>query len=172
MADQYPEVFRFTASVFPSKEDHVVTAPYNSLFALYELQKHADCVFPIDNEALLKICNQIENPNKLKAPKKEESLIKGSKLNEPGIEKKKSKPFDKMNTIIAHLLSNLTCSMRFDGVLNLDLNEITMNLVPYPELHFLTSSIVPLYSLSDTNLQPRKYNKYQNMKIITFFFLK
>ena len=64
-------------------------------------------------------------------------------------------------SIIAHLLSNLTCSMRFDGVLNLDLNEITMNLVPYPELHLLTSSIVPLYSLSDTNLQPRKYYKYQ-----------
>jgi len=49
-------------------------------------------------------------------------------------------------------------SMRFEGILNLDLNEITMNLVPYPELHFLMSSIVPLYSLCDTKLQPRKYH--------------
>lgn len=155
LSDNYPDVFRFTASVFPSKEDHVVTAPYNSLFALYELQKNADCVFPIDNEALLKICAQIDNPSKGKIQKEE--MTKGSKISEPGVENKKSKPFDKMNTIIAHLLSNLTCSMRFEGVLNLDLNEITMNLVPFPELHFLISSIVPLYSLCDTNLQPRKY---------------
>ena len=76
--------------------------------------------------------------------------IKGSKLNETGVETKKSKPFDKMNNIIAHLLSNLTCSMRFEGSLNVDLNEITMNLVPFPKLHFLISSIAPLYSLADT----------------------
>ena len=54
-----------------------------------------------------------------------------------------------MNNIIAHLLSNLTCSMRFEGALNVDLNEITMNLVPYPKLHFLLSSIAPLYSLAN-----------------------
>ena len=42
--------------------------------------------------------------------------------------------------------------MRFEGVLNVDLNEITMNLVPYPDLHFLISSIAPLYSLADSNL--------------------
>jgi len=57
-----------------------------------------------------------------------------------------------MNNIIAHLLSNITCSMRFDGILNVDLNEITMNLVPYPDLHFLLSSMAPLYSLSDAKL--------------------
>ena len=39
--------------------------------------------------------------------------------------------------------------MRFEGALNVDLNEITMNLVPYPKLHFLLSSIAPLYSLSN-----------------------
>lgn len=37
--------------------------------------------------------------------------------------------------------------MRFPGKLNLDLNEITSNLVPFPQLHFLTSSISPLHSL-------------------------
>jgi len=39
--------------------------------------------------------------------------------------------------------------MRFEGALNVDLNEITMNLVPYPKLHFLLSSIAPLYSLAN-----------------------
>ena len=87
------------------------------MFALYELQKNADCVFPIDNEALLNICKQIENPYKGKIPLKNDprdmeenknNVIKGSKLTEPGVEQKRSKPFDKMNTIIAHLFSNLT----------------------------------------------------------------
>lgn len=54
-----------------------------------------------------------------------------------------------MNNIVAHLLSNLTCSMRFEGNLNVDLNEITTNLVPYPGLKFLMSSIAPLYSLNN-----------------------
>jgi tubulin epsilon len=57
-----------------------------------------------------------------------------------------------MNNIIAHLLSNITCSMRFEGTLNVDLNEITMNLVPYPDLHFLISAMAPLYSLSDSKM--------------------
>jgi tubulin epsilon len=61
-----------------------------------------------------------------------------------------------MNNIIANLLSGITCSMRFEGTLNVDLNEITMNLVPFPELHFLISSLAPLYSLLDPRLQPRR----------------
>lgn len=61
-----------------------------------------------------------------------------------------------MNSLIAHLLSHITCSMRFEGALNVDLNEITMNLVPFPDLHFLISSMAPLYSLLDSKLQPRR----------------
>jgi len=62
-----------------------------------------------------------------------------------------------MLCFLINFISIFSSSMRFEGILNLDLNEITMNLVPYPELHFLMSSIVPLYSLSDTKLQPRKF---------------
>ena len=50
--------------------------------------------------------------------------------------------------------------MRFEGTLNVDLNEITMNLVPYPKLHFLVPGLAPLYSLADMKLQPRSYHKY------------
>lgn len=49
--------------------------------------------------------------------------------------------------------------MRFEGDLNVDLNEITMNLVPFPRMHFLLSSLAPLYSIiqpgDPKNLQPR-----------------
>ena len=37
--------------------------------------------------------------------------------------------------------------MRFEGSLNVDLNEITMNLVPYPRMHYLLSSLSPFASL-------------------------
>ncbi|KAH8959182.1 hypothetical protein BDL97_06G066700 [Sphagnum fallax] len=56
---------------------------------------------------------------------------------------KGDKPFDSMNGIAANLLLHLTSSMRFEGSLNVDLNEITTNLVPYPKLHFLVSSMAP-----------------------------
>mmetsp|Transcript_86281 Transcript_86281/g.230429 ORF Transcript_86281/g.230429 Transcript_86281/m.230429 type:complete len:232 (+) Transcript_86281:808-1503(+) len=49
-----------------------------------------------------------------------------------------------MNELAAQMLSHLTASMRFEGSLNVDLNEVTMNLVPFPRLKFLLSSIAPL----------------------------
>jgi tubulin epsilon len=54
-----------------------------------------------------------------------------------GVNKNKKEHFKEMNGIIANLLSNLTSSMRFEGTLNIDLNEITMNMVPFPSLKFL-----------------------------------
>ncbi len=41
-------------------------------------------------------------------------------------------------------LSNLTASMRFPGDLNVDINEITSTLVPFPRMHFLSTSLTPL----------------------------
>ena len=61
-----------------------------------------------------------------------------------------------MNSIIAHLLSNLTCSMRFEGTLDVDINDITMNLVPFPRQHFILSSLSPLYHVLDQKLEPRR----------------
>ncbi len=44
-----------------------------------------------------------------------------------------AKPFDSMNGIAASMLLNMTSSVRFEGSLNVDLNDITMNLVPFPQ---------------------------------------
>lgn len=44
------------------------------------------------------------------------------------------KPFDSMNGIAAMMLLNMTSSVRFEGSLNVDLNDITMNLVPFPQV--------------------------------------
>ena len=49
-----------------------------------------------------------------------------------------------MNSIISQTLSSITCGMRFEGNLNIDLNEITSNLVPFPRMHFLIPSLSPV----------------------------
>ena len=59
------------------------------------------------------------------------------------------KPYDRMNGIAANMLLNLTSSMRFEGTLNLDLSDITTNLVPFPRMHFLLSSMSPLGAPKD-----------------------
>ena len=60
LQDEFPGVFRFTGSVFPSEDDDVVTSPYNAMLALGQLVEHADCVLPIENQALIDIVNRTE----------------------------------------------------------------------------------------------------------------
>jgi tubulin epsilon len=149
LEDAFPEVFRFTGSVFPATQhDDVVTSPYNSMLALSKLLAHADCVLPIDNQALMGIIDRIQ-----KTRDKEEA--KSTVADTAG----RAKAYDRMNSLVAHLLANLTCSMRFEGVLNVDFNEITMNLVPYPDLKFLVPALAPLYSLLDSKVQPRRFDQ-------------
>ncbi|OQS04693.1 tubulin epsilon chain isoform X3 [Thraustotheca clavata] len=121
LEDHYPEVYRFTTAIFPSADDDVITSPYNSMLALHQLTEHADCVIPIENEALFAKVSSTTS---------------------------KEKSFDGMNRIVARVLTHLTSSMRFEGSLNVDLNEITTNLVPYPKLHYLLSSLSPLTTKS------------------------
>ena len=148
LGENYPDIFKFTLSVFPSKDDDVITSPYNSVLSLNHLINHADCVLPVDNESLIEIVNNVKSQNK-----KTSKNIFGNKndINEKG-----KKPYDEMNSIIAHLLSSLTCSMRFEGTLDVDINDITMNLVPFPRQHFILSSLSPLYHVLDQKLEPRR----------------
>lgn len=57
--------------------------------------------------------------------------------------------------------------MRFEGSLNVDLNEITTNLVPYPGLHFLHSSMAPMANPIDTRL--RHCERVQPLRIENMF---
>uniref|UniRef100_A0A2R9C5K5 Tubulin/FtsZ GTPase domain-containing protein n=1 Tax=Pan paniscus TaxID=9597 RepID=A0A2R9C5K5_PANPA len=72
--------------------------------------------------------------------------------------KKPNKPFVAVNNIVANLL-NLTSSARFEGSLNKDRNEISMNLVPFPQLHYLVSSLTPLYTLADVNIPTKRLDQ-------------
>ncbi|EDO46346.1 predicted protein [Nematostella vectensis] len=167
--DDYPDVYRFTTAVYPSADDDVITSPYNSVLAMHQLTEHADCVLPIENQALVDICNKVSSslppsrPGKrVMATDSSHSHVKSNSAitsGEGGITKGADKPFDAMNNIVANLILNMTSSARFEGSLNVDLNEITMNLVPFPKLHYLVSSQTPLYALTDVKLPPRRLDQ-------------
>ncbi|EGD72884.1 tubulin [Salpingoeca rosetta] len=148
--DEYPSVYRFVTAVYPSKDDDVITSPYNSVLAMHQLQQHADCVIPVENQALQDIVEVVDHQTKGRL--KRNSAVTGP-------DTKKSKPWDRMNSIVANTLLNMTSSSRFAGSLNVDVNEITTNLVPFPGMHFLTCSLSPLYDLADVRVPPRRLDQ-------------
>jgi tubulin epsilon len=93
-----------------------------------------------------------------------------------GAVKARPKPFDAMNGVVANLLLNMTSSSRFEGSLNVDVNEITTNLVPFPRLHYLVASQSPLYSLADMHMPPRRldqlFSDVIGYSMLTLIFMK
>uniref|UniRef100_A0A1A8ERN7 Tubulin, epsilon 1 n=1 Tax=Nothobranchius korthausae TaxID=1143690 RepID=A0A1A8ERN7_9TELE len=158
LEEEFPDVCRIVTAVYPSAEDDVITSPYNTVLAMQELTEHADCVLPVENQSLLDIMNKIN------------AMSYGTKLG-PGVKRNNGvtsggstlsgaqKPFDAMNNIVANLLLNITSSTRFEGSLNMDLNEIAMNLVPFPRLHYLVPSLTPLYSLADVSIPTKRLDQ-------------
>ena len=146
LEDDFQDIYRFTTAVIPSRNDDVITSPYNSMLSLNELANHADCVLPIENQALIDICEEAGTMKKRGAQLGGGKVVTStlSDSNNRNNKQKAGDGFDAMNTIAAHVLTNLTCSMRFPGSLNVDLNEITTNLVPFPGLHFLMPSLSPV----------------------------
>ncbi|KAK6167915.1 hypothetical protein SNE40_021839 [Patella caerulea] len=132
-----------------------------------QLTEKADCVLPIENQALVDIVNKISHaiPSTKTGKKVFTSTVSNSIkpdsaiTNIEGAISKDEKPFDAMNNIVANLLLNMTSSARFEGSLNVDLNEITMNLVPFPRLHYLVASQSPLYVFKDVHLPPRRLDQ-------------
>merc|ERR1712241_1158988 len=54
--------------------------------------------------------------------------------------------YSNLNEIIAKVVSSMTAALRFDGELNVDMNEFQTNLVPFPRPHFMTTSLAPVLS--------------------------
>ncbi|CDO67220.1 tubulin epsilon chain, putative [Plasmodium reichenowi] len=137
LSDTFRQI-KFSNCVFPSVCDDVITSPYNSFFALNKIHEFSNCVLPVSNDALLNILNSkklreidktLKNNNINSANDKNTSIVKND--------------YSKMNNIVANVILNLTSSMRFEGSLNVDINEICTNLIPYPFFNFLLSSLSP-----------------------------
>ncbi|KAI8825783.1 Tubulin/FtsZ family, GTPase domain-containing protein [Fimicolochytrium jonesii] len=164
LADEYSEVYRFYTTVMPSENDDVVTSPYNSILSLSKLIDTADCVLPIENDALLDIYEKVVSQTETRASARTRKMAltdNGDKAMGGlcGVSGRKTHPFDAMNNIAANLLMNMTSSMRFEGSMNVDINDIVTNLVPFPRLKFVMSSMTPLYTLTDSSAAPRRVDQ-------------
>jgi len=128
LSQDYPKKAKLDFCIYPSPLVATsVVEPYNSVLSTHALLEHTDVAFMLDNEAIYDICKRnldIERPT-----------------------------YNHLNRVIAQIVSSLTCSLRFEGSLNIDMNEIQTNLVPYPRIHFLMCSYAPLVSVEKAKRQ-------------------
>jgi len=119
LAVEYGKKCKLDFCIYPSPQISTsVVEPYNSVLSTHALLEHTDVAFMLDNEAIYDIC---KNNLELEKP-----------------------TYKNLNRLIAQVISSLTASLRFKGVLNVDINEFQVNLVPYPRIHFLLSSYAPI----------------------------
>ena len=121
LAVDYSRKTKMSFTITPSPEvSTAVVEPYNAVLSTHSLLEYSDLTFNLDNEALYEVCSKtldIERPS-----------------------------YTNLNRLIAQVVSSLTASLRFDGSLNVDINDFPTVLVPYPRLHLLISSYAPLMS--------------------------
>eukprot|EP01039_Chlorochromonas_danica_P010425 gene10424-11543_t len=117
--EEYPDRVMSTYSVIPSpKVSDVVLEPYNTVLSIPQLVENADQCFILDNDALYDMC------------------LRTLSLTTPT-------NFD-LNHYVSAAICGSTCSLRFPGQLNSDLRKLTVNMVPFPRLHFFMMGFAPL----------------------------
>lgn len=121
IAAEYGKKSKLEFSIYPSpRVSNAVVEPYNAVLSTHSTIENADCTFLVDNEAVYDICRR------------------NLAIERPG--------YEHLNGLIAQVVSSITTSLRFDGALNVDLNEFQTNLVPFPRIHYPLISYAPVVS--------------------------
>merc|ERR1712156_473263 len=121
LAVDYRKKSKIGFEIYPSPNlSTCIVEPYNGLLSTHWLLDHTDVSLVLDNEALYEIAQ------------------KKLDLKKPS--------YSNLNRIIAKVVSSMTAALRFDGELNVDMNEFQTNLVPFPRLHLMTTSLAPVTS--------------------------
>ena len=101
----YGKKAKLEFAVYPAPQvSTAVVEPYNSILTTHTTLEHSDCAFMVDNEAIYDICR-----------------------NNLGVERPS---YQNLNRLISQIVSSITASLRFDGALNVDLNEFQVNNLP------------------------------------------
>ena len=97
--------------------------PYNALLTTHYLTNHTDICAPFDNERLLEI-------------------------NQKWLDRKYPS-FENLNRVMNKSIATITAPLRFDpdddNCINTNLHQYVSNMVPFPRLHFMTTSMSMIY---------------------------
>merc|ERR1712100_75843 len=119
LSSDYGKKSKLGFTVYPAPQvSAAIVEPYNCVLSTHSLLEHTDVDVILDNEALYDIAKR------------------ALKLQKP--------TYQNLNRLISQVVSTLTCSLRFEGTLNVDINEFQTNLVPYPRIHFMANSYAPI----------------------------
>merc|ERR1719402_275772 len=150
LAVDYRKKSKIGFEIYPAPSiSTCIVEPYNGLLSTHWLLDHTEVSLVLDNEALYQIC---------------EKELKLGKVQ-----------YEHLNMLCCKSISCMTSALRFEGDLNVDMNEFQTNLVPFPRLHFMTSSYSPLtqtgkdvsdnsvWELLDTAFMSKNFNvKYSD----------
>jgi len=119
LAVDYRKKSKIGFEIYPSPTiSTCIVEPYNGLLSTHWLLDHTEVSLVLDNEAMYRICR---------------GTLKVEKVQ-----------YSHLNQLAAKNISCMTAALRFEGDLNVDMNEFQTNLVPFPRLHFMTSAYTPL----------------------------
>lgn len=123
LVDEFPRLTKLQVGVHPAPTiSSTIVEPYNSVLTTHATLDQVDCAFMFDNQALYEIAREkvsIDQPT-----------------------------YSHLNRLVSQVLSGITTSLRFNGSLNVDLDDFQTNLVPFPRIHFPVASYAPLMNTS------------------------
>lgn len=121
LSAEYDKKSKLEFAIYPSPSvATAVVEPHNAVLSTHSTIENSECTFLVDDEAVYDICKC------------------NLDIHRPG--------YDHLNRLVAQVVSSVTSSLRFQGALNVDLNEFQTNLVPFSRIHYPLISYAPVIS--------------------------